>query len=112
MTPDDPFNADECKAQRRAGGGPLTAPICDHMPEQRRQFFASLRYLAMATTDTVGCRLRRAPLGSDGGTGLALPRRSAIPLVGTGVLSVPGQEWLAMTGMRRCAVCLKASWSQ
>jgi predicted pyridoxine 5'-phosphate oxidase superfamily flavin-nucleotide-binding protein len=49
-----PFHADELAAQRLAGGGPGGAAIRDFMPDQYRGFFASLRYVAVATPDRDG----------------------------------------------------------
>ena len=50
----DPFNTDEREAQARAGGGPLTAPIRDRMPEQHQLFFAALPAIAAATVEADG----------------------------------------------------------
>jgi len=49
-----PFHADELVAQRLAGGGPGGTGIRAFMPEQNRGFFASLRYVAVTTTDHDG----------------------------------------------------------
>jgi uncharacterized protein len=49
-----PFHPDELAAQRLAGGGPAGWAIRASMPAQHRAFFASLRYLVVATPDKAG----------------------------------------------------------
>lgn len=49
-----PFHADELAAQQRAGVSASGAGIRDHMPEQHRDFFATLPYIFMATNDVGG----------------------------------------------------------
>lgn len=48
------FHLDERLAQRRAGFDAVTGAIRPFMPEQHRDFFASLRYLFVATLDQGG----------------------------------------------------------
>ncbi|MES3023274.1 MAG: pyridoxamine 5'-phosphate oxidase family protein [Pseudomonadota bacterium] len=49
-----PFHAGELRAQMLAGAGSAGGAIRDAMPEQHRDFFAGLRYLALATLDPDG----------------------------------------------------------
>ena len=64
--PHDPFNTDEREAQARAGGGPLTAPIHDRMPEQHRLFFAALPAIAAATVEADGWPIATLLTGAPG----------------------------------------------
>jgi uncharacterized protein len=49
-----PFHAGELRAQALAGGGAPGGAIRNFMPEQHREFFASLRFILLATTDHDG----------------------------------------------------------
>lgn len=61
-----PFHQDELAAQARAGGGASGAGIRDFMPDQHREFFASLPYLFIGTTDAEGWPLATMLTGAPG----------------------------------------------
>lgn len=85
-----PFNADEREAQRRRGGGPLTAPIRGNMPGQHRQFFAGLRYLVAATAAADGWPEAAVLTGLPGF--VASPDPATLRVTGSAPGFLPGQE--------------------
>ena len=66
MMDTDPFHAGEHAAQTRAGVQPFRPPIRDYMPEQHRQFFATLPFLPLASADAAGWPMATLLTGSPG----------------------------------------------
>jgi hypothetical protein len=77
---DGPFHSGEREAQRRAGveEPPLGAGIRAFMPDQHRQFFAQLPFVAVATLDADGAPIATLLTGAPGFVASPDPRRLTI----------------------------------
>lgn len=63
---EEPFHAGELRAHELAGGGPPGFAIRDAMPDQHRDFFSTLQYVMLATTDADGAPVATIVTGPAG----------------------------------------------
>ncbi|OON60778.1 pyridoxamine 5'-phosphate oxidase [Massilia sp. KIM] len=77
----EPFHAGELLAQERAGGGPAGAPIRSRMPEQHREFFPLLPFVAVALPDAEGWPIATLLQGAPGFASSPSPDRLLLDAV-------------------------------